>query len=82
MSVIHFDAHLDTWTSYPGSISQQSKVTHGTFFHLAKEEGLMTNTSIHAGIRTKLAVRFHVSRVLKLGLTPSSGNPGPRRHRE
>ncbi|RPD55854.1 Arginase/deacetylase [Lentinus tigrinus ALCF2SS1-6] len=55
VSVIHFDAHLDTWTSYPGPSSEQSRVTHGTFFHLAKEEGLMTNTSIHAGIRTKLA---------------------------
>ncbi|KAJ7757544.1 Arginase/deacetylase [Mycena metata] len=43
ISVIHFDAHL-------------SKVTHGTFFHLAQQEGLMTNTSIHAGIRCKLGV--------------------------
>ncbi|RDX51001.1 Arginase/deacetylase [Lentinus brumalis] len=55
VSVIHFDAHLDTWASYPGPSSPQSRVTHGTFFYLAAEEGLMTNTSIHAGIRTKLA---------------------------
>lgn len=55
VSVIHFDAHLDTWGAYPGQISEQSRVTHGTFFYLAKEEGLMTNTSIHAGIRCKLA---------------------------
>ncbi|KAI0756872.1 Arginase/deacetylase [Daedaleopsis nitida] len=55
VSVIHFDAHLDTWQGYPGSVTEQSTVTHGTFFYLAKEEGLMTNTSIHAGIRTKLA---------------------------
>ncbi|EMD41856.1 hypothetical protein CERSUDRAFT_129052 [Gelatoporia subvermispora B] len=55
VSVIHFDAHLDTWGSYPGQITEQSRVTHGTFFYLAQEEGLMTNTSIHAGIRCKLA---------------------------
>ncbi|PCH34024.1 Arginase/deacetylase [Wolfiporia cocos MD-104 SS10] len=55
VSVIHFDAHLDTWASYPGQSTEQSRVTHGTFFYLAQEEGLMTNTSIHAGIRCKLA---------------------------
>ncbi|KAH9950910.1 Arginase/deacetylase [Amylocystis lapponica] len=54
ISVIHFDAHLDTWPSYPGQSSDQSRVTHGTFFYLAQEEGLMSNTSIHAGIRCKL----------------------------
>ncbi|KZT02498.1 Arginase/deacetylase [Laetiporus sulphureus 93-53] len=55
ISVIHFDAHLDTWAAYPGTSTEQSRVTHGTFFYLAQEEGLMTNTSIHAGIRCKLA---------------------------
>ena len=60
VSVIHFDAHLDTWPAYPGPGSQQSRVTHCTFFYLANEEGLMTNTSIHAGIRCKLAVRLHL----------------------
>ncbi|KAI0669775.1 Arginase/deacetylase [Trametes maxima] len=55
VSVIHFDAHLDTWPAYPGTSTDQSRVTHGTFFYLANEEGLMTNTSIHAGIRCKLA---------------------------
>ncbi|KAF7337729.1 Arginase/deacetylase [Mycena sanguinolenta] len=54
ISVIHFDAHLDTWAGYAGGITEQSKVTHGTFFYLAQEEGLMSNTSIHAGIRCKL----------------------------
>ncbi|KAJ7665091.1 Arginase/deacetylase [Mycena polygramma] len=54
ISVIHFDAHLDTWAGYAGGITEQSKVTHGTFFHIAQEEGLITNTSIHAGIRCKL----------------------------
>ncbi|KAI0784994.1 arginase family-domain-containing protein [Abortiporus biennis] len=54
ISVIHFDAHLDTWPAYPGTSTDQSRVTHGTFFYLAREEGLMSNTSIHAGIRCKL----------------------------
>jgi len=54
VSVIHFDAHLDTWAIYPGATTEQSRVTHGTFFFLAAEEKLMTNTSIHAGIRCKM----------------------------
>lgn len=56
VSVIHFDAHLDTWAIYPGATTEQSRVTHGTFFFLAAEEKLMTNTSIHAGIRCKMNV--------------------------
>src|SRR5712691_3613242 len=47
------DAHLDTWTLW----SEQERVTHGTFFHIAREEGLLSNTSVHAGIRCKMSVR-------------------------
>ncbi|KAF8167412.1 hypothetical protein B0H34DRAFT_681784 [Crassisporium funariophilum] len=54
ISVIHFDAHLDTWGYYPGSDTAQSRITHGTFFYVAQEEGLLANNSIHAGIRCKL----------------------------
>lgn len=54
VSVIHFDAHLDTWNGYPGTVSEQSRITHGTFFYVANEEGLVSNSSIHAGIRCKL----------------------------
>ncbi|KDR85666.1 hypothetical protein GALMADRAFT_53499 [Galerina marginata CBS 339.88] len=54
ISVIHFDAHLDTWAAYPGQISEQSRITHGTFFYIAREEGLLANNSVHAGIRCKL----------------------------
>ncbi|KAF7309767.1 hypothetical protein MIND_00348600 [Mycena indigotica] len=50
ISVIHFDAHLDTWPPF----SVDEPVTHGTFFTVAAAEGLMTNTSIHAGIRCKM----------------------------
>ncbi|KAF9245904.1 arginase family-domain-containing protein [Melanogaster broomeanus] len=54
VSVIHFDAHLDTWGNYPGAVTEQSRITHGTFFYVANEEGLVANSSIHAGIRCKL----------------------------
>ncbi|KAG2159614.1 arginase family-domain-containing protein [Suillus bovinus] len=53
ISVIHFDAHIDTWPS-GGGFTTQSRVNHGTFFTWAFEEGLMSNTSIHAGIRTRM----------------------------
>lgn len=56
LSVIHFDAHLDTWRTYPGAVTEQSRITHGTFFSVASEEGLIANNSIHAGIRCKLEV--------------------------
>ena len=32
-------------------MSHYAGVNHGTFLHLAHEEGLIRNTSIHAGIR-------------------------------
>lgn len=54
--ILHKDAHIDTWPDYEGVITEQSRVTHGTFFTLAFEEGLMSNSSIHAGIRNKLEV--------------------------
>ncbi|KAF2188414.1 Arginase/deacetylase [Zopfia rhizophila CBS 207.26] len=53
VSVIHFDSHIDTWDPkvLGGGISHYAGVNHGTFLHLAHEEGLIRNTSIHAGIR-------------------------------
>jgi len=45
----------DTWGPYPGTTTEQARITHGTFFYVAREEGLLSNTSIHAGIRCKLA---------------------------
>ncbi|KAJ6570150.1 Arginase/deacetylase [Mycena vulgaris] len=52
VSVIHFDAHLDT--AEPPETKSQERITHGTYFTIAAEEHLMTNTSIHAGIRSKM----------------------------
>lgn len=53
VSVIHFDSHLDTWDPkvLGGGISDYASVNHGTFLHIAHEEGLSLNSSIHAGIR-------------------------------
>ncbi|KAB8437348.1 hypothetical protein FH972_025028 [Carpinus fangiana] len=53
VSVLHFDSHIDTWDPavLGGGISHYAGVNHGTFLHLAHEEGLIRNTSSHAGIR-------------------------------
>ena len=56
ISVIHFDAHLDTW----GRWSPQESITHGSFFYIAHEEGLLSNTSVHVGIRCKMIVRLNI----------------------
>jgi agmatinase len=64
VSVVHFDAHLDTWhpAKYPSAwidpddASQQSFFNHGSVFWLAGIEGLIANgSSVHAGLRTRLA---------------------------
>ncbi|KPI41943.1 putative agmatinase 1 [Cyphellophora attinorum] len=53
VNVIHFDSHIDTWDPkvLGGGISHYAGVNHGTFLHIAVEEGLVLNNSIHAGIR-------------------------------
>ncbi|KAJ7269545.1 arginase deacetylase [Mycena rebaudengoi] len=52
ISVIHFDAHFDT--SNVAGVTGQERVSHGSYFSIAAEEHLMTNTSIHGGIRQKM----------------------------
>ncbi|KAK9427622.1 putative agmatinase 2 [Lipomyces doorenjongii] len=58
ITVLHFDAHLDTWNPVRYSAywqSEQSAFNHGSFFHKASREGLVCNsTSAHAGLRTRL----------------------------
>jgi agmatinase len=50
ITVLHFDAHLDTWDSYFGAA-----YTHGTPFRRAAEEGLIDReASLHVGIRGSL----------------------------
>ncbi|MDP9166413.1 MAG: agmatinase [Actinomycetota bacterium] len=50
VSLLHFDAHLDTWDTY-----FDAPVTHGTPFRRAAEEGLFVpGHSAHVGIRGSL----------------------------
>lgn len=50
LTVLHFDAHLDTWGDYFGAA-----YTHGTPFRRASEEGLLDPEScLHVGIRGPL----------------------------
>ncbi|KAF2172950.1 hypothetical protein M409DRAFT_62594 [Zasmidium cellare ATCC 36951] len=57
VSVIHFDSHLDTWDPdvLGGGLSHYAGINHGTFLHIAHEEGLIRNTSMHAGIRAPVS---------------------------
>lgn len=65
ISVVHFDAHLDTWhpAKYPSAWfdasdgeQHQSYFNHGSMFWIAGNEGLIANgSSVHAGLRTRLA---------------------------
>jgi agmatinase len=56
VSVIHFDSHLDTWDPkvLGGGVSRYAGLNHGTFLHIAHEEGLILNSSAHAGIRGEI----------------------------
>ena len=61
ISVLHFDAHLDTWApdAYPSGYwdpeMEQSQFNHGSMFWMAGNEGLIAvNRSVHAGLRTRL----------------------------
>jgi agmatinase len=50
VTLLHFDAHLDTWDTYFGAA-----YTHGTPFRRASEEGLLDRAALtHVGIRGPL----------------------------
>ncbi|KAG0681592.1 hypothetical protein C6P40_001176 [Pichia californica] len=59
ISVIHFDAHLDTWSpkGYPSYwSSNQSDFTHGSMLWMARNEELISDDSnVHIGIRTRIS---------------------------
>jgi len=60
ISVLHFDAHLDTWDTYFGA-----PFTHGTPFRRASEEGLLDPEHyLHVGIESRV-----FGRVLLWGAT-------------
>lgn len=60
VSVVHFDSHLDTWSPdvIGGSLSEYAGLNHGTFLHVAAEEGLILNSSVHAGLRAPMSGRY------------------------
>lgn len=57
ITVIHFDAHLDTWlpSGYPSAWGD-TEFTHGSMFWMASQEGLLDKDHcVHAGLRTRLS---------------------------
>ena len=63
VSLVHFDAHLDTWDTYFGA-----PYTHGTPFRRAAEENLfLDHASIHVGIRGPLYSRDDLTNDEELG---------------
>src|SRR6516165_530547 len=63
VSVVHFDAHLDTWDTYFGAA-----YTHGTPFRRASEEGLLDRSGcLHVGTRGSLYTDADLSQDSELG---------------
>jgi agmatinase len=63
ISVLHFDAHLDTWDTYFGA-----PYTHGTPFRRASEEGLLDLEHCqHIGIRGPLYAGSDLEDDVRLG---------------
>jgi len=74
VSAIHIDAHIDTWSPsvYAGSKgipSEQSKYSDGTPYYHAGLEGLLTDTCVHAGIRSTLKSAEDMVTDAKAGFT-------------
>lgn len=68
VSLIHFDAHLDTWDTYFGA-----PYTHGTPFRRAAEEGVLAlNSSAHVGIRNPLYAETDLIEDRELGFATVS----------
>ena len=65
VSLVHFDAHLDTWDTY-----FDTPLTHGTPFRRAAEEGLfVSGHSAHVGIRGSLYASDDLTADAQLGFT-------------
>ena len=65
VSLVHFDAHPDTWDTYFGA-----PYTHGTPFRRAVEEGLLAlDAGVHVGIRSPLYAYSDVTDDKELGFT-------------
>ena len=65
VSLVHFDAHLDTWDTY-----FDTPLTHGTPFRRAAEDGLFVpGHSAHVGIRGPLYAPDDLTADAELGFT-------------
>jgi len=63
VTLLHFDAHLDTWDTYFGAA-----YTHGTPFRRASEEGLLDRAALtHVGIRGPLYAEGDLDDDARLG---------------
>ncbi|MFM5905957.1 MAG: agmatinase [Micrococcales bacterium] len=63
ITVIHFDAHLDTWDTYFGA-----PITHGTPFRRASEDGFLDlDSCLHLGIRGPLYAKSDLEDDTRLG---------------
>lgn len=63
VAVVHFDAHLDTWSTYFGA-----EYTHGTPFRRASEEDLLVpDRSIHVGLHGPIFARTDLAEDSDLG---------------
>lgn len=76
VTVVHFDAHLDTWDTY-----FDAPVTHGTPFRRASEEGLLrVGRCVHIGTRGPLYTEHDLSEDTDLGFavitSPEVGERG------
>ncbi|RGP59871.1 agmatinase [Fusarium longipes] len=74
MSVIHIDAHIDTWSpkvfaGSRGSPSKQAQFADGTPYYWAGMEGLLAHSSVHAGIRSTLDSAADMELDAKMGFT-------------
>lgn len=62
MEMVDRECSWDPYEGYTGIASNQSAITHGTFFWHASREGCISKgTSVHGGLRTKLFVSTPVS---------------------
>lgn len=87
VSVIHIDAHIDTWdpevfAGANGSPSEAARFADGTPFYHASIEGLLAEKSVHAGIRSLLDSARDITADKRCGFTiiPASDifESGPR----
>ena len=73
VSVIHIDAHIDTWSPkvFAGAKagSKQAEYADGTPYYWAGMEGLLSKKNVHAGIRSSLDSEKDIEVDSEMGFT-------------